>query len=226
MFNRPADFTLTNGRIDKHRNRDLVNQHGSNWVASTTRAREVVDKFSSRPARGQQSYKWQLLCKCSQAADLGQKGTENLCPCHQAGPVPGETVNVLPVSFTCKLSCKSCTCCLKAATKERCKSGYCKTSLIKKCEQCFLCRSIVLCKTCTKCDKFCTKSACRGQTKPVLGNLGSLGGRTQSGTNVETGLHPTFPNLTRSPQSSAAMYILAGTSTCWRHCISWQTKMQ
>ena len=24
------DFTLTNGQIDKHRNRDLANQHGNN----------------------------------------------------------------------------------------------------------------------------------------------------------------------------------------------------
>ena len=30
----------------------------------------------------------------------------------------------------------------------------------------------MFCKTCTKCPKCCTKSACRGQTEPVLGNLG------------------------------------------------------
>ena len=35
----------------------------------------------------------------------------------------------------CKLSCyKSCTYCKRAATKERCKSGCCKTLVIKICE--------------------------------------------------------------------------------------------
>ena len=34
------DFTLTNGRTDKHRNRSLASQHGSNWDVS---AKKVVD---------------------------------------------------------------------------------------------------------------------------------------------------------------------------------------
>ena len=45
-------------------------------------------------------------------------------------------------------------------------------------------------------------------------NLGSLEGWTLGRTNVEGGLHPASlvkPNLTRSPKSSAAMYILTGT---------------
>ena len=40
------DFTLTNGRIDKQRNRDLANQHGNIWVVST---REEVDRQTSFP---------------------------------------------------------------------------------------------------------------------------------------------------------------------------------
>ena len=36
-------LTLTNSQIDKHRIRDLTNQHGNNWVISTTRERDVVD---------------------------------------------------------------------------------------------------------------------------------------------------------------------------------------
>ena len=35
------------------------------------------------------------------------------------------------------------------------------------------------------------------QTKPVLGNLGSLGGQTKGPTNVERGLHPIFPDWTK-----------------------------
>ena len=56
--------------------------------------------------------------------------------------------------------------------------------------------TVNVCQT-TKCLKCCTKSACRGQTKSVLGNLGSLGGRTLGSTNVEGGLPPPFPDQTK-----------------------------
>ena len=79
----------------------------------------------------------------------------------------------------CRLSCcNPCTYCKRAATKERCKSSCCKTSVIKICEPCFLCQSSVFCNKCTKCPNCCSRSAFWGKTKPVLGNLGSLGGRT------------------------------------------------
>ena len=99
----------------------------------------------------------------------------------------------------CKIKCcYSCTYCSRAAPKERHKSCFYKPkSAIKICEQCFLCRSVVFCKTCTKYPICCTKSACRGQTKPILGNLGSPGGRTQSSTNVERRVFPTLLNQTK-----------------------------
>ena len=103
----------------------------------------------------------------------------------------------LSVSNKCKLSCKSCTYCTKATTKGRRTSGYCKTSVIKICEQCFLCRSIVFYQTCTKCPNCCKRSACRGQTESDFGNLESLGCRTKGHTNVERGLYPPFPNQTK-----------------------------
>ena len=85
----------------------------------------------------------------------------------------------LSISKTCKLSCcNSCTYCKKAATKERRKSGCCKMPVIKIRE---------FCQTCDKCHNCCT---CRGKTKPVLGNLGSLGGQTKGLANAERGLHP------------------------------------
>ena len=156
-----------------------------------------------------------VKCSTLQAADPGQRNC-NVCkvvsaPLDRTGPqepprdcklvsVSTDRISVqrdsklLSVSNNYKLSCcKSCTYCSRAATKERRKSSYGTKSVIKICEQCFLCRLIVFCQTCTKC---CIKSACRGQTRPVLGNLGSLGGRTQSSTNVERGLQPT---LTGSP---------------------------
>ena len=49
----------------------------------------------------------------------------------------------------------------------------------------------------------------------VAQNMGSLWGQTQSGTYVERGLHLIIPNQTKLDQvtqSSAAMYILTGTS--------------
>ena len=92
----------------------------------------------------------------------------------------------------CKLKCCfKCIYCPRAVIKG-CMFGHCKiVSAIKVCEQCFLCISVVFRQTCPKC---CTKSACRGQSESVWGNLGSLGGRTQSIKNIERRDHPTFPN--------------------------------
>ena len=171
---------------------------------------------------------------CVSALRLLTRGKEtvycvNRCQPHRTGPQQEQKdcklASVSPnwtsvrrdiklLSVSCKLiCCKSCTYCSRAATKERRKSGYCKTtSVIKICEQCFLCRSIVFCKTCTKCPKCCTKSACRGQAKPVLGNLGSLGDRTQSSINVERGLHPTFPSQTKLDQVTHNHQLLCTSS--------------
>ena len=96
----------------------------------------------------------------------------------------------------CKLSCcKSCTYCTRAVAKERHKSDCCKTtSVIKICEQCFLCQSVVFCQTCTTCPNCCTISACRGQTQPVLGNLGSLGARPKLLQMLKEGYTLPFPD--------------------------------
>ena len=139
------------------------------------------------------------MCKIFALKKTGREQTNfKLCSLTQDWTRVRTDFNYL--SASCKFGrlscCFSCTYFSKAATKERHKSDYCKTSVIKVCVQCFLCRSIVFCQTCTKCPKCCTKFACRGQTKPLLGNLGSLGGWTQSSVNVERGLHPTFPDQT------------------------------
>ena len=53
-----TDFTLTRGRTDNHRNRNLANQHGNSWdVLARKKGGRQSNKFSSCPARGQQSYK-------------------------------------------------------------------------------------------------------------------------------------------------------------------------
>ena len=121
------------------------------------------------------------------------KQTLNYVQYLETGPESGQTVN-----FRKLKCCFSCTFSSWAATKERHMSSYCKTkSEIKMGEQCFLCRSIVFCQTCTKCLQSCTKSAARDKTESVLGNLG---GQTQSSTNVERRVHPTFPNQTNLDQ--------------------------
>ena len=76
------------------------------------------------------------------------------------------------------------------------------SSVIKAREQCFLCRSFVFCKLCTKCRTCCTKSSCRGQANPFLGGLGRPRSWSQSPSNVERGLHPTFPDKTKFDQVS------------------------
>ena len=102
--------------------------------------------------------------------------------------------------FKCKARCCSfCSYCSRAFSKERNKSWDSRLSLqeryIKTCEKCFLCHSIVLCKSCLKCSKCCHKSACRGQTSNVLEKLVRSGCRTESGSNLERGLHPPLSDL-------------------------------
>ena len=92
-----------------------------------------------------------------------------------------------------------------------CKSGCCKTSVIKICEQCFLCRSIVFCQICTKCPNCCKTYISRGQAESVFGNLGSLGGQTKGCGNVERGLHPPLPDQTK-PNKVADHHKLLCTS--------------
>ena len=80
---------------------------------------------------------------------------------------------------------------------------------IKTCEKCFLCHSIVLCKFCLKCSKCCHKSACRGQTSKVLEKLVRSKCRTESGSNLERGLHPPLSDpakLVKNPHSHKLLW--------------------
>ena len=93
--------------------------------------------------------------------------------------------------------------CARAFTKERSKPrvsslSKIKESQIKVCEQCFLCHFIVLCSICTKCPKCCAKSTCRGPTPKLLANLARSRGQSDSGLNLEGGLHPPLPDPTKS----------------------------
>ena len=104
------EFTLTNGRIDTHRNRDLANHHGNNLVVSTAR-RKVVDSQTSFPhlrtevsdhINDKYCVKRQRDCKkCKfvlappgRTKPTSKKKTVNLYQCHQTGSLSGETVNV------------------------------------------------------------------------------------------------------------------------------------
>ena len=60
----------------------------------------------------------------------------------------------------------------------------------------------MFCQTCTKCLNCCKRSACRGQTKPALGNFGSLGAGPKVLQMLKEGYKLPFqtrPNFTRSP---------------------------
>ena len=48
-------------------------------------------------------------------------------------------------------------------------------------------------KSCHKCSNCCSRSTCRGQTAPVLGEVGSPRGQPQSGNSTRRGLHPPLP---------------------------------
>ena len=118
------------------------------------------------------------------------------------------------VHIKCRTKCCTfCSYCARAFSKERNKSRGSRLLLqerhIKTCEKCFLCHSIVLCKSCLKCSKCCHKSACRGQTSKVLKKLVRSGCRTESGSNLERGLHPPLSDvaeLVKNPHSHKLLW--------------------
>ena len=102
----------------------------------------------------------------------------------------------------CVLSCcRSCSFCLfpRATTKERYKSLYSKDRN-KRCQRCFLCKSMSFCPTCSKCPHCCPKFGCRGQATEVLACLAHTGCESKGGLNFEKGIHATLQNQTTSDQ--------------------------
>ena len=87
-----------------------------------------------------------------------------------------------------------------------------KELVIKICEKCFLCHSIVLCPTCRKCQKCCLKSSCRGKTSKLLDNVVTNGCRSQGSSNPETGLHPSLPKPAKTVKVSHSRKQLCQSS--------------
>ena len=87
-----------------------------------------------------------------------------------------------------------------------------KISPIKICERCFLCHSVVLCPSCNKCRKCCLKSSCRGKTSKLLAGLAGSGFRSESGPNLERGLHPPLSDPTEAYKISHGRKLLCQSS--------------
>ena len=124
--------------------------------------------------------------------------------------------------FKCRLSCCKCSYCHRVATKERRKSHLLSNVHRNKiCEKCFLCRSLVFCKSCHQCPTCCYRSSCRGEVKPVLREMGSLGfeskgshhteGRLYSSVPVQTPLDKVTDCNKQLPQSHQAVLPCGGT---------------
>ena len=106
----------------------------------------------------------------------------------------------------CKfICCFSCTFCNRAATKERHKSSTCKlkqSSVIKICEQCFVCRSLVFCNSCSKCPKCCFQPSCRDQTSKLLDKVGGSGCKSNGSSNPKRGLPSPLSDPTQTCKKS------------------------
>ena len=129
----------------------------------------------------------------------------------------GPTLFTDSKDIKCKASCCfSCSFCTRALTKERDKSRagrvLSKELLIKICEECFLCHSIVLCPTCKECKKCCLKSSCRGKTSKLLDRVVTNGCRPQGSSNLKAGLHPPLPKPTQTLKSSHSRKQLCQSS--------------
>ena len=124
--------------------------------------------------------------------------SEELCTYYWSGRLEPNTSGVRErqsdFKFQCRLSCCKCSYCHRVATKERRKSHLLSNVHRNKiCEKCFLCRSLVFCKSCHQCPTCCYRSSCRGEVKPVLGEMGSLGFESKSSHHTEGGLYSSVP---------------------------------
>ena len=113
-------------------------------------------------------------------------------------------------NFDCKfLCCKSCSFCVRVATKERHNSQLLSPlSRNKACERCFLHRSVQFCTKCHKYPSCCTKSTCRGQITPVLGKMGTLRCQSQSTSSPQRRLHPPLPVPAKFDQGTHSNQLL------------------
>ena len=75
-----------------------------------------------------------------------------------------------------------------SSTKERYKS-LCSKDRNKRCQRCFLCKSMSFCPTCSKCPQCCPKSGCRGQVSEVLASMAQAGCKSKGGFDFERGIH-------------------------------------
>ena len=197
--------TPTEGRINRHRIRSLVNWPGNHWNVSARIklvfspismhhvqpgvSRHINDNYSvNAPVRRQLTRSKETVKFVNLRYQTGPDNSHNIRDYKLVSVSPGQTsvqgdIKSLSDSNKCKFRCcKSCTYCKRAATKERHKSGCC--------EQCFLCRSIVCCQTCTKCPNCYTESAWRGQTNQFWETWEGL-------ASVKRGLHPPLPDPTK-----------------------------
>ena len=100
----------------------------------------------------------------------------------------------------CILSCcQSCSFCLfpRATTKERYKSLYSKDRN-KRCQRCFLCKSMSFCPACSKYPQCCPKFGCRGQATEILASVAHTGGESKGGLDFARGIHATLQNQATS----------------------------
>ena len=178
-------------------------------------------QYSSRPAKGQQPYKWQLLCNKVTGTAAGQEHSQ-------------KDSNCSIFRDSCKIQCcKPCSFCNRASTKETNKSWLVSCNVkrlyIKMCQRCFFCRSIALCPICNKCPSCCAKSTCRGQASKLLVNLAGNGCRSKNSSDPQRGLHPPLSDPAKSHKISHHHKLLLQSSQeqlpVGRHYISLWRKM-
>ena len=125
-------FALTRGRINRHRNRSLVNQLEHNWEASA-REKVIVSPTSYHHVRpGVSRHINDNYCinapvprRLTWSKETVKLVKQNNIDCDLVSVSPDRTsvrrdiTSLSGSNKCCKFCCKSCTCCTRAATKER-----------------------------------------------------------------------------------------------------------
>ena len=209
-------YDRTDKRSD-NRKQDRPAWKNLGYRGQSKRGRGKASHYTSRPAKGQQSYKCQSICSFTSARAAARELTDSkTCSVYPVSQVYQQDIRFSnQEQFKCKLKCcKACTFCQRAITKERCKSRYCNilSREIKIYEKCFFCHSLDLCTTCKKCQKCCSNSSCRDQTSKFLANLARPGCRSKSGSDPKRGLHSSLSDPTKTHKVPHSHKLLCQSS--------------
>ena len=158
-------------------NREVTNNINDNYLLAPTLSSSVVAKLDQKPL---------ARTVTSRVVDSSVLSKVHMTP------------NLHSQSVSCLVVDHAHSACFQGQPQKKGISPCTQKDKNKRCQRCFLCKSMSFCPTCSKCPQCCPKFGCRGQTAKVLASLAQSGGKSKGGLDFTRGIHATLQNQTTS----------------------------